>query len=173
MPRKSKTVSGSALAVRIGRNIKNARTLLGMTQGQLAEVLDLENVTVSRIETGAQLPSIDRLDEMAKALKVSLTALLPHEQEHRDGRPAHRRHQGLASPREEVRVRLLPRPMQRTIRLGRRNRIERDIHGSALTAKARVVLLTPTAFKISSSPPVPSTARPRLEGSGATPDTLR
>jgi transcriptional regulator with XRE-family HTH domain len=47
-----------------------------MTQGQLAEVLDLENVTVSRIETGAQMPSIDRLDEIAKALKVSLTTLL-------------------------------------------------------------------------------------------------
>jgi transcriptional regulator with XRE-family HTH domain len=58
MPRKSKTVSGSALAVRIGRNIKNARTLLGITQGQLAEVLDLESVTVSRIETGAQLPGL-------------------------------------------------------------------------------------------------------------------
>lgn len=76
MPRKSKTASGSALAVRIGRNIKNARTKLGMTQGQLAELLDLENVTVSRIETGAQLPSIDRLDEVAKALNVSLTTLL-------------------------------------------------------------------------------------------------
>jgi transcriptional regulator with XRE-family HTH domain len=36
----------------------------------------LENVTVSRIETGAQLPSIDRLDEVAKALNVSLTTLL-------------------------------------------------------------------------------------------------
>jgi transcriptional regulator with XRE-family HTH domain len=76
MPRKSKTDSGNALALRIGRNIKNARTLLGMTQGQLAELLDLENVTVSRIETGAQLPSIDRLDEVAKALNVSLTTLL-------------------------------------------------------------------------------------------------
>jgi transcriptional regulator with XRE-family HTH domain len=76
MPRKLKTESGTALAVRIGRNIKKARTALGITQGQLAEALDLENVTVSRIETGAQLPSIDRLDEVAKALKVSLTTLL-------------------------------------------------------------------------------------------------
>jgi transcriptional regulator with XRE-family HTH domain len=47
-----------------------------MTQGQLAEILDIESVTMSRIETGAQLPSIDRLDEIAKALKVSLTTLL-------------------------------------------------------------------------------------------------
>ena len=76
MPRKPKSATGTALAVRIGRNIRDARTLLGMTQGELAEALDLENVTVSRIETGAQLPSIDRLGEAADALKVSLTTLL-------------------------------------------------------------------------------------------------
>jgi transcriptional regulator with XRE-family HTH domain len=76
MPRKSKTSSGSALAIRIGGNIKSARTLVGLTQGQLAEALDLENVTISRIETGAQMPSIERLDEISKVLKVSLTALI-------------------------------------------------------------------------------------------------
>lgn len=76
MPRKSKTASGSDLAARIGANIKSARTLVGLTQSQLAEALDLENVTISRIETGAQMPSIDRLNEISKVLKVSLTALL-------------------------------------------------------------------------------------------------
>lgn len=76
MPRKSKTDSGTALAVRIGRSIKNARAMQELTQAQLAEILEIESVTVSRIETGAQLPSIDRLDEVAKALKVSLTTLL-------------------------------------------------------------------------------------------------
>lgn len=76
MPRKPKTNGGASLGVRIGRNIKIARTKLGMTQSELAERLDLENVTVSRIETGAQLPSIDRLDEIAAALKVSLIALI-------------------------------------------------------------------------------------------------
>ncbi len=76
MPRKLKAASGSTLGIRIGRNIKIARLALGLTQAELAESLDLENVTVSRIETGAQLPSIDRLDEVARVLKVSLTALL-------------------------------------------------------------------------------------------------
>lgn len=76
MPRKLKAANGTALGIRIGRNIKSARTALGMTQAGLAEFLEIENVTVSRIETGAQLPSIDRLDEVAKVLKVSLTALL-------------------------------------------------------------------------------------------------
>jgi len=74
MPRKAKAVNGTG--ARIGRNIKIARTQLGMTQSQLAEALEIENVTVSRIETGAQLPSIDRLDDIAKVLKTSLTALL-------------------------------------------------------------------------------------------------
>ena len=76
MPRKSKTDSGTALAVRIGRSIKHARAVQKLTQAKLAEILEIETVTVSRIETGAQLPSLDRLDEFAKALKVSLTTLL-------------------------------------------------------------------------------------------------
>lgn len=76
MPRKSKTDSGTALAVRIGRSIKQARTVQDLTQAQLAEILQIESVTVSRIETGAQLPSIDRLDEVATVLKVSLTTLV-------------------------------------------------------------------------------------------------
>ena len=76
MPRKSKTAEGNALGIRVGRNIKIARTNLGITQSDLAERLELENVTVSRIETGAQLPSIDRLQQIASVLKVSLTTLI-------------------------------------------------------------------------------------------------
>lgn len=76
MPRKSKTDSGTALAVRIGRSIKHARAVRKLTQAQLAEILEIDSVTVSRLEIGAQLPSIDRLEELAKALNVSLTTLL-------------------------------------------------------------------------------------------------
>src|SRR5471032_2160275 len=76
MPRKTKTGEGVALGVRIGRNIKVARVRLGMTQSTMAEALNIENPTVSRIETGAQLPSVDRLEEIAKFLKISLPMLL-------------------------------------------------------------------------------------------------
>ncbi|MDR7050010.1 transcriptional regulator with XRE-family HTH domain [Duganella sp. 3397] len=76
MPRQLKTEKGEELGKRIGRNIKVARTQLGITQGQLAEALGIENVTVSRIETGAQLPSLDRLDDVAKYLQVTLPMLL-------------------------------------------------------------------------------------------------
>lgn len=76
MPRKSKSTSGADLAARIGVNIKNARNARSLTQSELAEILNLENATISRIETGAQMPSIERLDEISKVLKVSLTALV-------------------------------------------------------------------------------------------------
>lgn len=76
MPRKAKAATASHLGKRIGRNVKLARTALGITQGQLAEKLDIENVTVSRIETGAQLPSIERLEQIADVLKVSLQSLV-------------------------------------------------------------------------------------------------
>lgn len=76
MPRKTKTEEANALGVRIGRNIKVARTRLGVTQSAMAETLGVESATVSRIETGAQLPSVDRLEDIAKVLKVSLTTLL-------------------------------------------------------------------------------------------------
>jgi len=76
MPRKTKSDEGIALGARIGRNIKVARLRLGMTQSTMAEALEIENVTVSRIETGAQLPSIDRLEDIARVLKVSLPMLL-------------------------------------------------------------------------------------------------
>jgi len=76
MPRQTKTEKGEELGKRVGRNIKVARTHLGITQGELAEALGIENVTVSRIETGAQMPSLDRLDDLAKYLKVSLSSLV-------------------------------------------------------------------------------------------------
>src|SRR5450830_1846285 len=75
MPRKTKAADSAKISVLIGRNIKAARTNLGLTQSQLAETLDVENVTVSRIETGAQMPSIERLDAIATALQIPIAAL--------------------------------------------------------------------------------------------------
>ena len=76
MPRKTKTASSSKLAAQIGNNIKVARSKLGKTQAYVGEHAGLEPVTLSRIETGVQLPSIDRLYEIAKVLKVSLSTLI-------------------------------------------------------------------------------------------------
>jgi len=74
MPRKKKNHNG--LGLRVGQNIKTARNRNGITQAQLAEIIGVEVETISRIETGAQLPSLDRLQEIATALNEPLPALL-------------------------------------------------------------------------------------------------
>jgi transcriptional regulator with XRE-family HTH domain len=76
MSRMSKAANGTDLGVHIGRNIKLARAQQGLTQGELAEALGVETVTMSRIETGAQQPSISRLQQIAGVLGTSLAALV-------------------------------------------------------------------------------------------------
>lgn len=71
-----KAANESDIGVRIGQNIRSARTRQGLTQGQLAEALGVETVTMSRIETGAQQPSIGRLQQIANVLGMSLAALV-------------------------------------------------------------------------------------------------
>jgi transcriptional regulator with XRE-family HTH domain len=76
MPKTNQTPKRDKLQKLVGRNVKAARLRSGLTQSALAEALGLETVTVSRIETGAQLPSIDRLDDIARYLNSSLPLLL-------------------------------------------------------------------------------------------------
>ncbi|RTL55564.1 MAG: XRE family transcriptional regulator [Rhodocyclaceae bacterium] len=97
MPRKKKNQE-NGLGARIGQNIKLTRARLGMTQAKLAELIGVEVETMSRIETGVQLPSLERLDEIASALRLPLTALLSEgkEVDHplqavMDGLPKHER----------------------------------------------------------------------------------
>jgi len=47
-----------------------------MTQAQLAEIIGVEVETISRIETGVQLPSLERLEEIATTLNSPLVAFL-------------------------------------------------------------------------------------------------
>ena len=84
MSRVPKAASGTALGVRIGQNIRSARIEMGLTQGQLAEALDIENVTMSRIETGAQIPSITRLQQAADILGTTLSMLVAETGENSD-----------------------------------------------------------------------------------------
>ncbi|WP_075792006.1 MULTISPECIES: helix-turn-helix transcriptional regulator [Massilia] len=79
MPRKPKAPRGAALGAQVGRNIRTARTQRGMTQGQLAEAIDIETATLSRIEIGAQLPSLDRLQHISEVLQVHLRSLVAEE----------------------------------------------------------------------------------------------
>lgn len=69
------------LAKALGRTIAAKRTKKGLTQGQLAEKVGVDPLTISRVERGAGFPSVPRLAEIADALGSPLADLL------RDGSP--------------------------------------------------------------------------------------
>ena len=52
-------------------NIKERRKDLGFTQSQLAEMLEVEDKYISRIETGAATPSFALLGRLAEVLQVT------------------------------------------------------------------------------------------------------
>jgi len=56
----------------LGARIREIRKARGLTQEQLAEMIDVEQKHVSRIESGKNYPSIELLKKMAAALKVPL-----------------------------------------------------------------------------------------------------
>ena len=57
-------------------NIKNARAKKGLSQEQLAEILDITSTHISYLETGTKSPSIEMLVKLANALDVSADDLL-------------------------------------------------------------------------------------------------
>ncbi|WP_370624237.1 helix-turn-helix domain-containing protein [Polynucleobacter sp. JS-Safj-400b-B2] len=61
--------------MQLGKNIKIQRRRVGITQEQLAELLKIETLTVSRYETGAILPPVTTLDSIARLLKISISDL--------------------------------------------------------------------------------------------------
>ncbi|MCL2589749.1 MAG: helix-turn-helix domain-containing protein [Betaproteobacteria bacterium] len=66
----------SALAHRLGRNLAYYRKRAKLTQEQLAEAIQVEVLTISRYETGANLPSLVTLEAVSMSLRVSITDLL-------------------------------------------------------------------------------------------------
>ena len=59
-----------------GATIKSLRETCGMTQAQLAELLNVSDKAVSKWETGAGYPDITLLEPIAGALRVSVAELL-------------------------------------------------------------------------------------------------
>ena len=64
------------LAREVGMLIAQQRKSKGMTQAQLAEYMNLEKETVSRIETGVISPTLVRLAQLAKFLDCEITDFL-------------------------------------------------------------------------------------------------
>lgn len=62
--------------IKIGAFIKELRKEKGLTQEQLAEQFNVSRRTVSRWETGSNLPELDLLIEMADYYEVELRELL-------------------------------------------------------------------------------------------------
>lgn len=64
------------LAARVGESIAELRRAKGLTQAQLAEMIDLEQEAVSRWERGARVPTLHRLQQLSDALECSVDQLL-------------------------------------------------------------------------------------------------
>ena len=60
----------------IGQRINKYRKIAGLTQERLAEKLSVAHETISRLERGANMPSVKTLNHIAKILGVPLEELL-------------------------------------------------------------------------------------------------
>jgi transcriptional regulator with XRE-family HTH domain len=60
----------------IGRNIRRHREALGVRQGALAQQLSITPSALSQIETGKTDISVDRIEQIAEALKLSFYELV-------------------------------------------------------------------------------------------------
>ena len=65
--------------IKTGRLLKQLRKEKGLTQEQLAERLNISSRTVSRWETGANMPDLDLLIEMADFYDVDIRELIDGE----------------------------------------------------------------------------------------------
>lgn len=63
------------LAKDFGKRLKELRTMRGLTQAKLAELVDIETMTVSRIETGFHFPKKENIEQFAKILNVNIREL--------------------------------------------------------------------------------------------------
>ena len=57
---------------KIGNNLKKIRLEKGLKQSELAELVGVEDKTISRIEVGGNYPSIDLLVRLSEALGCEL-----------------------------------------------------------------------------------------------------
>ena len=74
--------------------IRALRERKALTQKQLAEKLCISDKTISKWETGKGLPDISLLEELARALGVSLTELMTGDLQTNENRSANLRRMG-------------------------------------------------------------------------------
>jgi transcriptional regulator with XRE-family HTH domain len=63
--------------MRLGDRLRNARFRAGLSQEQLADRVGVTRLTIRNYELGRTSPSLDRLNELAFALRVPVSVLAP------------------------------------------------------------------------------------------------
>lgn len=67
----------TAFYTEVGKRVTVHRTACGLTQAELAPKASLARSSIANLEAGRQAVPIHKLDEVARALGVPLTSLLP------------------------------------------------------------------------------------------------
>ena len=60
----------------LASNIREARQIKNISQGELAEILHVHQTYISQIERGLNVPSVELLDRMADVFDCSVDRLL-------------------------------------------------------------------------------------------------
>jgi transcriptional regulator with XRE-family HTH domain len=60
----------------IGKKVKKRRTSLGLTQEELAEKVGISRAYMGFVEQGRNVPTLETLEKIAKALKVKMAELV-------------------------------------------------------------------------------------------------
>ncbi len=68
------------MEITIGENIKRLRRSRGMTQEQLAEILNISNAAISKWERGDSFPDITMLFPIADYFGISVDQLMGHDE---------------------------------------------------------------------------------------------
>lgn len=63
----------------IGKQVAKFRKEQGMSQAQLAEAIDVASETISRLERGVSIPSINALEKISHALDIHFKELFDFE----------------------------------------------------------------------------------------------
>ena len=67
----------------IGEKIKNLRTILGLTQEELAERAELTKGFISQLERGLTSPSVSSLEDVLEALGTNISDFFKEEKNER------------------------------------------------------------------------------------------
>ncbi|MGN0736436.1 MAG: helix-turn-helix domain-containing protein [Anaerovoracaceae bacterium] len=87
-----------------GTKIADLRKDKGLTQAQLADLLNISNKTVSRWETGEGYPEITLLAPLARALGVTVDELLAEPREERNEDDSHNSHNNGSKPKKHKEI---------------------------------------------------------------------